>query len=275
VRAIVVTAASILLGGSAAPDTAGVAEAVAAADAHYARRDEGPRGGTADPREIADAIAAYSSAAGRAPEDASVRWKLARALYFQGTYTGLDAKGQRDAFARGKAAAEEALAILKRRRALSKENPDAAPSLFWAAVDWGQWGLATNKVDAATNGVARRVRDYCLALIELDPSFEEGGGYRILGRLHDSAPKIPLVTGWVSRAEGIRNLELAVGVAPENLVNLQFLAEAKARAGDVAKARALEERVVAGTPSPDHLVEELAIQETARANLARWAPAGK
>lgn len=293
-RAIRLAAAAGLLmtapAGAASGEDAveNVASIVASADAHYARRHEGHRSGTADPREIADAVAGYSAAAALAPDNAATRWKLARALYFQGTYTGLDEKGRRAAFARGKTAGDEALEILKRRAAppprssktpspaelaaLLRDDPDAAPSLFWTAVAWGQWGLATNKMDAATQGVAHRVRDYCLALIALDPAFEEGGGYRILGRLHDQAPRIPLVTGWVSRAEGLRYLKLAVGVAPANLVNLQFLAEAQARAGETAEARALEERVVASTAQPDHLVEELAIQDAARASLAERPP---
>jgi len=274
-------------GGLAADGPAGFEAMVASADGHFARRHEGHRGGTADPREIADAVAAYTAAAAREPGDPAVRWKLARALYFQGTYTGLDEKAQRAVFARGRAVGEEALAVLTRRGSRTSDtdserlapsalaarlrgDPDGAPALFWTAVDWGQWGLAASKADAAAQGVARRVRDYCLALIELDPSFEEGGGYRILGRLHDRAPRIPLVTGWVSRTEALRYLRLAVAVAPENLVNLQFLAEALDRAGERGEARALEERIVAAAPGPSHLVEEIAIQEAARTNLARW-----
>ena len=46
--------------------------------------------------------------------------------------------------------------------------------------------------------------------------------------------------------------------------------------GDAAKteekseAVSLEEAVLAGAPSPQHLVEDLAVQEQARANLAEW-----
>ena len=210
-----------------APDEARAA--VAAADAHYARRAEGRRGAVAEKGEIGEAIAGYTLGAARDPGDAAARWKLARALYFLGGYTGLDEKGQRDAFARGKTAGEEAIGILRRRvsadrasgslASLLRGDPDGSAALFWSAVDWGQWGLVTGKMEAARQGVASRVRDYCLALIELDPGFEEGGGYRILGRLHDRAPRIPFVTGWVSRDEGVRYLKLAASAAPENLVN--------------------------------------------------------
>ena len=261
---------------------------MADADAHYARRHEGRHGSVADPAEIAQAVDGYARA-GRDPANAEARWKLARALYFQGTYTGLDEPARRALFARGRAAGEEALQIVFRRRSFSgsvrslepaaaaslvRGDPDAAPALFWTAVDWGQWGLASPKLEAARQGAANRVRDDCLALIALDPAFEQGGGYRVLGRLHDQAPRIPLLTGWVSRPEGVRYLRLAVAAAPHNVVNLHFLAEALARKGDRREAIAVEKRALAETPDSGHLVEEVAIQETARKNLESWGAAG-
>ncbi|HXM77323.1 MAG TPA: hypothetical protein VN971_11135, partial [Thermoanaerobaculia bacterium] len=122
---------------------------------------------------------------------------------------------------------------------------------------------------------ASRIRDDCRTLIALDPAFEEGGGYRILGRLHDQAPRIPFVTGWVSRAEGLRLLRFAVAEAPRNFVNRQFLAEALERSGDRAGAVAIERSIAADLPAPERLVEELAIQETARRNLASWQAPNK
>lgn len=257
---------------------------LADADSHYARRHEGRNGTVASPAEIAQAVEGYARAA-QDPGNAEARWKLARAFYFQGTYTGLDEPARRALYARGRGAGEEALEIVLRRHgfsgsvrslepaaaaALVRGDPDAAPALFWTAVDWGQWGLASPKLEAARKGAASRVRDDCLALIALDPAFEEGGGYRVLGRLHDQAPRIPLLTGWVSRSEGVRYLRLAVAAAPHNVVNLHFLAEALSRNADRSEAIAVEERALAETPDPGHLVEELAIQETARKNLESW-----
>ncbi|MCA1581570.1 MAG: hypothetical protein LC796_09300 [Acidobacteria bacterium] len=153
---------------------------------------------------------------------------------------------------------------------LFRGDGDAAPALFWTAVAWGQWSLASGKMKAARKRAARRIRDDCLTLIALDPAFEEGGGYRILGRVHDQAPKVPLLTGWVSRAEALRLLRRAIAAAPRNFVNRHFLAEALARSGARNEAVAIEEGIVADAPGPSHLVEEFAIQEAARKNLAAW-----
>jgi hypothetical protein len=63
-----------------------------------------------------------------------------------------------------------------------------------------------------------------------------------------------------------------VSVGPKNFANRQYLAEALWRGGAEEKSEAvsLEEAVLAGAPSPQHLVEDLSVQEQARANLAEW-----
>ncbi len=258
------------------------------ADAHYGRRQEGRAGATANPREIAQAVAGYDRAA-RAPDSAEARWKLARALYFQAAYTGQDPDSRLAICDKARRVSEEAIRILGRRgkarnapsiegrspaevAALLGSDRDAAPTFFWAAVAWGEWALASGKIQAVRTGAAEKIRDYAETLIAIDPDFEDGGGYRVLGRLHYEAPKIPILTPWVSREKALVNLRRAVEINERDFVNRHFLAEALADGGpaDRAEAIAIEETVVAGAPSPGHLVEDLAIQQQARQNLAKW-----
>ncbi|MGH9400111.1 MAG: hypothetical protein ACRD00_07065 [Thermoanaerobaculia bacterium] len=252
---------------------------ISEADAHYARRQDGRVGALAGGREIALAIAGYDSAA-RAPDNAEARWKLARALYFKAAYTGLDEAGQKAVYDKARLAGEQAIAIVERRVRNpmpfdSKHDPDAAPSYFWAAVAWGRWALATGKIEAASKGAAEKVRDYANVVIGLDPAFEDGGGFRVLGRLHDQAPWIPFVTASASRDEAVRNLRMAMKMEPHSLINRLFLAEALASGNAAEKAEAilLAQSVVADSPSPARLVEELKIQSDAREDLKKWKPA--
>ena len=123
-------------------------------DAHYTRRQDGRVGAQANPREIALAVASYDRAA-QAPDSAEARWKLARALYFQGAYTAQDADGQAAIYEKARRAGDDAIRILERRaknrgaapfegRAPSDiaasvlSDRDASPTFFWAAVAWGQ-----------------------------------------------------------------------------------------------------------------------------------------
>ena len=257
------------------------------ADAHYGRRQEGRVGAVANPREIALAVSGYDRAS-QAPDSAEARWKLARALYFQGAYTGQDADSQRAIYEKARRVSEEAVRIVERRgkgrdvsiegkspsdiAALIGSDHDASPTFFWAAVAWGEWALASGKLQAARTGAAEKIREYAEILIAMDPDFEDGGGYRVLGRLHHQAPKIPILTPWVSREKAVEYLRRAVTQNPRNLINRHFLAEALAdgSAAERTEAITIEETVVADAPSPGHLVEELAIQIEARKDLARW-----
>ena len=183
---------------------------VVAGDRAYSRRQEGRVGAVASPRLIAEAIVAYQTAQ-EAPDNLEARWKLLRALYFKGVYTGLDEESRRAVFSKARLVSDDAIGILARRagqppaefdglaptakaEALRGQR-DAAATFFWSAVDWGQWALMVGKLQAAKAGAAERIRDDAMAVIALDPEYEEGGGYRVLGRLHDQAPYDSLSDG--------------------------------------------------------------------------------
>jgi tetratricopeptide (TPR) repeat protein len=261
---------------------------MAEGDQHYRKRQEGRLGAVANPREILLAISAYDRASS-ARDSAEARWKLARALYFQGAYTGQSEDAQKAIYEKARRFGEDAIRMVegraKRRGAAPFEgrtpadiatdvrsDQDAAPAFYWAAVGWGQWSLLSGKVAAAKNGAADRIRDYAQIVIAIDPEFEDGGGYRILGRVHHQAPWFPFITGWVSRDKAVENLRKAVAVNGRDFVNRHFLAEALAdgSAEERAEAIKIEEGVVADSPSPGHLVEELAIQIDAKKDLAKW-----
>ena len=272
-------------------DVPSVNPLIAEGDEHYRKRQEGRAAAVANPREILLAIAAYDKASA-APDSAEARWKLARALYFQGAYTGLSEDAQKAVYEKARRAGDDAIRMVegrvKRRggapfegRAATdiatdvRNDQDAAPAFFWAAVGWGQWALLSGKIQAAKTGAAEKIRDYSEIVIAIDPEFEEGGGYRILGRLHDQAPSIPFLTGWVSRDKAIENLRKAVAVSNKSFINRRFLAEALASGNAEEKAEAIkiEEGLVADAPSPSHLIEDLTTQITAAKNLAKWKQA--
>ena len=259
---------------------------LAAADLAWSHRDQGRVGARASTQRISEAITNYEKAA-EAPGEVEARWKLARALFFKAKFTGLDRDRQLAFLEKARRVGDAALAILRRRvpdQTLSDDGPpskvaaapsrekDAAPAYFWTAVAWGEWALLAGKVSAARTGAATKIRDLATTVIALDPDFEDGGGYRILGRLHHKAPRIPYLTGWVSRSEAVRYLRLAVRTTPRNFVNRHFLAEALADGGAAEKAEAvqIERDLVSDAPSPGRLVEDLAIQNDARRNLAAW-----
>lgn len=259
---------------------AGAAEAsLAEGDAHYARRAEGAVGARALPGPTDQAIVAYRRAVGEDAESLHARGRLIRALFFRASFCGAAEEERKRFLEEAKAVGDEGLRRMDahvgratggaRIEAL-RRIPDAAAMHFWAAVAWGEWALARGKFAAARQGAASRVRDLGQAVVDLDPAFEQGGGYRILGRLHDQSPKIPLITGWVSRDKALAFLRQALALGPHNTVNQVFLAEAilDHDRDHREEARALLAKCASATPRAEFLVEDAHYVEVSRGLLA-------
>lgn len=259
-------------------------------DAAWARRADGAEGGTAREGSVEPVLAAGRAVLASTPGSLEARWKLMRAFYFKGEHATAGNAAKRAVFDEGKALGEETLDLIRREagiaagKDLSKATPvelvpyvkgraNVVPCFLWAAVNWGKWAIVFGKTAAARQGAAAKIRDYATAVVRLDPSYDEGGGYRVLGRLHHQTPAIPFVTGWASRADALRNLHLAVEAAPRNFVNRLYLAEAlwDYEKGKRPEARRMLEALAGERPSAALAVEDARAQEDARALLADWA----
>lgn len=253
---------------------------VAEGDALYARRAEGAVGARAVAGPADQAVAAYRSAVQADADSLLARSRLVRALFFRASFCGAAPDERKRLLEEAKTVADEGMRRLDARAGTGKRAarlealrriPDAAAMHFWSAVAWGEWAVARGKFAAARQGAGGRIRDLGQAVVDLDPALEQGGGYRILGRLHDKSPKIPFVTGWVSHDKSIVYLRQALAQGPQNTVNLVFLAEAildhdRARREE---ARVLLERCASATPRPEFLVEDAHYAEVSRRLLAQ------
>jgi hypothetical protein len=265
--------------GVAAPEASSSAAAVARGDEHYAHRDQGAAGPRADSHRVEQAILEYRRALALEPGSIGARYRLLRALFFRATFCGAEQEQQRRLFDEAKRLSEEGLErVLKDvgpatgtvRLAALRKVPDAAHLFFWAAASWGEWAQRHSRLSAASQGAGSRVRELAQSVIDLDPELEEGGGYRILGRLHDLSPHLPLLTGWVSRKAALENLRRANALAPDNTVNQLFLAEAILRHEPSRRedALALLRRLASAVPSAAYPVEDAYFSEHARQTLA-------
>lgn len=266
----------------------GAHEALARGDAAWERRAEGHAGLNAAPGPIAEAVAAYEQAFGERPGDLEARWKLMRALLYQGEYV-LEGRAEKLAvFARGRDLGEagvdqlaasaggrqslDRMDVAEAARAL-RDAPEAAPLVFWTVVHWGVWGRETGKLAAVRQGVADKVRRYSEILIGLDESFENAGGYRILGRLHFEAPKVPFITGWVDDRKALQALGRAFELGPADPLNELYLLEALYKNDRSRRAEALERlrNLLEKGPRPGHPVEDGRTFAKARALLTEWS----
>lgn len=246
-------------------------DSISAGDAAWARRAEGHQGDRAAAGPIGEAVAAYERAVKEQPDRLEGYWKLLRALHYQGDYAVHSKEGKQKVFGRGREVVEAALGRIERRvgRKLGDLPPEQvaklvsgipeAPAIFlWGGIHWGLWGDVYGRIAAARQGVGDKIRRYAEVAIALDERYDKAGGHRLLGRLHTLAPKIPLVTGWVDRGKAISHLRRAVALAPEDLYNHVYLADAllqhqSAKAGE---AREILRKVLQRKPDPARVVED-------------------
>ncbi|MCP4202402.1 MAG: hypothetical protein GY769_10780 [bacterium] len=261
-----------------------VLQDLARGDEAYARRAEGHTGLWAAPGPISEAIEAYEKALLADPDNQLARTKLLRALFFKGDYVVRDRDTKLRIFERGQAVGEDGITRLiagtKLDRAGGKHHdeliehlrnePHAAGVYYWSAIHWGLWGRHRGKIAAARQGVASKVRNYARIVNSVDSTYESGGGHRMLGRLHAEAPKIPFVTGWVSRALAISELEAARSFSDDPLTLLYYI-EALFEYDTSRHDEAIDllRSLVTREPEPGAVVEHMRAVSDARVLLDR------
>lgn len=267
---------------------AAAVDEVSRGDSAWARRAEGEREGRPLPAAILEAVSSYERALVARPESLEARWKLLRALHFAGDFASQDPTEKVRIFDRARYVSTRGLELLSDRvasgRRLEELEPDAIDSrltatgtsprdvarlYFWSAINWGAWSRSAGLLSAVRQGVANRLHRYTLIAIALEPGYDDGGAFRLLGRLHAELPRVPFVSSWVQRDQSLPLLERAYAMAPGNpgnqlLLALTLLDLAPDRHGEAVE---LLEEVEALSPRSTMRIEDIAMRKEARERL--------
>ncbi len=258
-------------------------------DQHWAARAEGSQNGHAKADQVSAAIAAYQKAIAANPNDLEPRWKLLRALRFQGAYVATTTDEKKQVYAHAKSAGEDALKVLDRQltakglNSVSKATeqqvaevartiPGAGEMFLWDSINWGEWALAYGKFAAVREGAADRIRREATIADLVDPRLEGGSPSRVLGRLHDQTPRIPFLTGWASSRDAVKFLNESLKVDPNNKITIVFLAEAMVNNNSDTRPQATQmlKNAVATPVDPNYVVEQTAALNDAKNLLRKW-----
>lgn len=247
--------------------------AITAGEWAWVFRAEGHQGDRAALGRIDQAIAAYELALKQQPDRLEVYWMLLRALHYKGDFAVHTKEEKQKVFGRGREVVEAALDRIGRKVGGRKKLdelppqqvaklvagiPEANAIFLWGGIHWGLWGDVYGRMAAARQGVGEKIRRYGEISVALDERFERAGGHRLLGRLHTLAPRIPFVTGWVDREKAVSHLRRAIALAPEDLYNHVYLADAllQHRPDKAAEAKQILQRVLQRQPDPERVVED-------------------
>ncbi|RJX34687.1 MAG: hypothetical protein C4525_06445 [Desulfarculus sp.] len=228
----------LALAGAAA---AGPAEQIKQADALYVQR--------ADLAKAQQAAELYQQALQADPKSEEAAWKLARALYWVGNHAAKDK--QVEIFDRAVKAGQQAVAI----------NPQSLPGHFWLGVAYGVYGNAKGVLKSLS--LVNPIKQEMALVIKMDPGYEAGGAYRVLGRLYF---KLPGLFGGDNDL-AIKNLRTAVAKGPKRYLSHIYLAEVLIKEGQEDAARKYLQMVVSGPADPGFEPEDKEWKATAQKML--------
>ena len=135
--------------------------------------------------------------------------------------------------------------------------PDSPDFRYWYLVNLGSWAQVYGILIAAREGVADIMKTHSEKIIVLDPEYQDGGGYFMLGAVHYKSPYIPFLLSWPDNDEAIKYLQLAVETGKKTLNQKVYLAKALKKDKQPLKAKKLLMEVINTDPDPMNLVEEL------------------
>lgn len=217
---------------SAAPEAATLE---AEADARFARRSATVANGLADPREVDASIDLYRKATAASPWNTASFWEVPAGPSLPWRLHGRFDRREEDHL-RGRPQCRPGRGGSPRGGGEDEGiagQPRSMRSGPWTARracicgrrgtgGSGRWCAESSPPRGAASPVA------CATLLRPSSIWigEDAAGYRILGRLHSEAPKIPFITGWVSHDKGVELLRRSLAAAPSHPVTPYFLAEA-------------------------------------------------
>ncbi|MFW6139813.1 MAG: tetratricopeptide repeat protein [Acidobacteriota bacterium] len=147
-------------------------------------------------------------------------WKLSRLLYYIGEHTE-DKKGKKNIFSQAVYYAEKAIQ-------LEPEKPDG---YYWRGVNNGKYGETRGVLKSLS--LVKPIKNDMNKVIELDPEYEDGGAYRVLGRVYF---KLPGFAGG-SQEESLKLLKKSIEFGPNDANTRLFLGETLLNMKEIEKAR--------------------------------------
>lgn len=138
---------------------------------------------------------------------------------------------------------------------------DSKHIVYSKAILIGRLGELMNIMDAASGGIAEKIKNYSERLMQLDEKFENYAAYLILGRLHYKAPNIIFILTWPDKKKSKEYLEKYLEKEADSLTGIYFLADTLWEIGEKEKAKELYDKVINSKPRKDFYYEDKQAQE--------------
>jgi tetratricopeptide (TPR) repeat protein len=228
--------------------------------ASFNQRFEGSIKNSAKPEPITNAINHFLDALKNSATETDAELYLLQSYYFRGKYVHKNKEQQKTDFSKGKNLGEKCI----------KKYSDSAPFRYWYLVNLGSWSEVYGIITAAREGVADLMKEHSEIIISLDPEYENGGGYFMLGAVHFKSPYIPFFLSWPDNDKAITYLTKALTIGEETPNQKVYLAQALYRDGQKKRAIEILKDVASMTPSTSEIVRDWEQIELAEQLLSEY-----
>ena len=226
----------------------------------YNQRLEGSVKSSAKPEPITNAISHFQYALKNSATETDAELYLLKSYYFRGKYVHKNKEKQKADFSEGKNLGERYI----------KKYPDSAPFRYWYLVNLGSWSEVYGIITAARKGVADLMREHSEIIISLDPEYENGGGYFMLGAVHFKSPYIPFFLSWPDNSDAIKYLTKALNIGEATPNQKVYLAQALYKDGQKNRAIDMLKEVANMQPSEKGTVKDWEQIELAEQLLSEY-----
>ncbi|MEN2997498.1 MAG: TRAP transporter TatT component family protein [Brevinematia bacterium] len=171
-------------------------------------------------------------------------WKLCAFARFYGFYFVKDKRSREAIFEEAKNAGEYAV----------KVNPDGVEGNYFLGVAYGSWAEERGVMNSLA--LAGPIVDLMTKVIKKNPSFRDGAGYIVRGRVYAKAPGWPISIGDADKA--VKDFEMAIKYP--NRTAYRYYSEFLISKGEYRKARELIEKGLSLPPSNESVVDEYEVK---------------
>ena len=202
---------------------------------------------------ISKAISIFESKLNSA-EDKEAGIYLIKSYYYMAQYVSQEKKDKTFYFN---------LAMTTAKQYIAK-YPNSADMLYWYLASMSNWAKTVGLRAITKNGGGNEFREKAVDVIVLDPQYEDGGGYFLLGAVYFTAPYIPLINTWPNNKKAIKYFKKAVETGKATPLQQIYLAKALIKEGFNEEAKKILVKTSNLIADPNNFIEDSIYIEEAK-----------
>ncbi len=213
---------------------------------YYNNRSEHSIGSVTDDQNILKAIHIFESQLG-SDKDLESAIYLVKSYYYMAQYVLQEFEDKRLYFELAKDLSEKYIT----------KYPDSVEILYWNLANMSNWAKLVGLRAISKLGGAEEYRERAVDIILMDPEYENGGGYFLLGAVYYTAPNIPVILTWPDNDKAIKYFSKAVNTGKSTPLQLLYLSKALIDGDYYDRAKIHLSKLISMNPSTDNYIEDL------------------